>query len=227
MMGAYSRTTNSGSTTRERPTLDSTSSVCAQAKMEVDMRKLIAGMKISVDGKIEGPKGYADWVEEWADGYGLMTQVDACLLGAKMYSVYEQKWTRVQNESDKPSPITGGLPTPAEIEWGRFAAETTHYVLSNTMTSALWPKTRFVGGLDDIAAIKQQPGKDIYLMGGARTTASLIDAGLVDELRLIVYPLIAGEGKALFATTERRRGLELRKVQQLQDGRISLIYGIG
>ena len=61
-------------------------------------------------------------------------------------------------------------------------------------------------------------------MGGARITASLIDAGLVDELRLIVYPLIAGEGKALFTTAERR-GLELRKVEQLQGGRLSLIYG--
>jgi dihydrofolate reductase len=49
----------------------------------------------------------------------------------------------------------------------------------------------------------------------------------VDELRLIVYPMIAGEGKSLFATTGRRRGLELRKVQQLQDGRVSLIYGTG
>jgi riboflavin biosynthesis pyrimidine reductase len=64
-------------------------------------------------------------------------------------------------------------------------------------------------------------------LGGARTTASLIEAGLVDEIRLIVYPLIAGEGKALFATTERRHGLELRKVQRLPDGRVSLIYGIG
>lgn len=49
------------------------------------MRKLIAAMKISVDGKIEGPEGYADWVEAWSDDYGLMQQVDACLLGAKMY----------------------------------------------------------------------------------------------------------------------------------------------
>jgi dihydrofolate reductase len=99
-------------------------------------------------------------------------------------------------------------------------------VLSNTLTSALWPKTRFVRELDEISALKQQPGKDIYLMGGARITASLIDAGLVDELRLIVYPLIAGEGKALFTTTKLRRELELRKVQQLQSGRLSLIYGI-
>jgi dihydrofolate reductase len=50
---------------------------------------------------------------------------------------------------------------------------------------------------------------------------------LVDELRLIVYPLVAGEGKALFAKTEHRHGLELRKVQSLQDGRLCLIYGIG
>jgi hypothetical protein len=48
----------------------------------------------------------------------------------------------------------------------------------------------------------------------------------VDELRLIVYPLIAGKGKALF-TMEGRRGLELRKVQQLADGCVSLVYGIG
>jgi riboflavin biosynthesis pyrimidine reductase len=77
--------------------------------------------------------------------------------------------------------------------------------------------------------IRCRPGPvaSVLVVGGARTTASLIDAGLVDELGLIVYPLIAGEGKALFATTERRRGLDLRKVQQLPDGRVSLIYGIG
>jgi dihydrofolate reductase len=100
-------------------------------------------------------------------------------------------------------------------------------VLSRTLTSARWPNTSFVRGLDEIAALKQQRSKDIYLIGGARTTASLIDAGLVDELRLIVYPLIVGPGKALFATTERRRQLELRKVQQLPSGLLSLIYGIG
>jgi dihydrofolate reductase len=191
------------------------------------MRKLIAAMKMSVDGKIEGPEGYADWVEAWSEDYDLMPQIDACLLGAGMYPGYEQYWTAIQNEPDKPLAFTGKVPTPDEVKWGRFAAQTPHYVLSSTLTSALWPRTRFVRGLDEIRALKQQPGKDIYLMGGARITASLIDAGLVDELRLIVYPLIDGEGKALFATTKRRRGFELRKVQQLQGGRVSLIYGIG
>ncbi len=191
------------------------------------MRTLIAGMKVSVDAKVEGPEGFADWVEAWSEDYGLLPQIDACLLGGGMYPGYERRWTAIQNEPDKPLPMTGKLPMPAQVEWARFAAKTPHYVLSNTLTSALWPKTRFVRGIEEVAALKQQPGKDIYLMGGARIAASLIDAGLVDELRLIVYPLIAGEGKALFATTERRRGLELRKVQQLPDGRVSMIYGIG
>jgi len=191
------------------------------------MRKLIAGMKISVDGKMEGPEGTADWVEAWSEDYGLMLQVDACLLGGGMYPGYEQYWTSIQEEPDKPVWITGSSPTPAELEWARFAAQTPHYVLSNTLTSALWPQTRFVRRLEEVAALKQQPGRDIYLVGGARTAASLIDAGLVDELRLILYPLLAGAGKALFATTTLRRGLQLRKLQQLPDGRVGLIYGTG
>ncbi|MDH6137806.1 dihydrofolate reductase [Kitasatospora sp. MAA4] len=189
------------------------------------MRKLIAGMKISLDGLCEGPEGYADWVEAWSDDYDLMSRVDACVLGAGMYRNYEPYWTSVQNEPDKPHWLGDGLPTPAEIDWARFAARTPHYVLSSTLTSALWPNTSFVCGADDVAALKRQPGKDIYLMGGARTTASLIDAGLVDELRLIVYPLIAGEGKPLFTAAERRHELELQKVQQLSRGRVGLTYG--
>ncbi|MER8485273.1 dihydrofolate reductase family protein [Mesorhizobium sp. M1322] len=191
------------------------------------MRKLITGMKISVDGKMEGPEGYADWVDAWSEEYGLTPQIDACLLGSVMYAGYERYWSAIQNEPDKPLPMTGKLPMPVELEWARFAEQTPHYVLSNTITSAAWPKTRFLRTFDDIAALKQQPGKDIYLMGGARMAASLIDAGLVDELRLIVYPLLVGEGKALFGASQKRRGLELRKVQQLTDGRVSLIYGIG
>jgi dihydrofolate reductase len=189
------------------------------------MRKLIAGMKISVDGKMEGPE-MADWVQAWSEDYGLMPQIDACLLGAGMYPGYERYWTGIRNEPHKSAWITGNPPTPAEVEWASFAARTPHYVLSNTLTSALWPHTRFIRKLQDVAALKEESGKDIYLMGGARTAASLIDAGLVDELRLLVYPLIAGRGKPLFAITEQRRGLELRKVEKLPDDRISLIYRI-
>lgn len=189
------------------------------------MRKLIAGMRISVDGKFGNPDGYADWVDAWPDDYGLTSQIDACVLGGHMYQGYEQYWTAIQNAPDQPLPMTGRLATSAEVEWARFAAKTTHYVLSNTLASALWPKTRVLRGVEEIAALKQQPGKDIYLMGGGQITSSLIDAGLVDELRLIVHPLIAGDGKPLFTMSERR-ALELRSVQPLPLGRLSLVYGI-
>jgi dihydrofolate reductase len=191
------------------------------------MRKLIAGMQSSLDGKIEGPEGYADWVDAWSDNYDVLPRVDAALLGAGMYPGYEQYWTAIQERPDEPIPVTGKMPTPGEVEYARFTAQAPHYVLSSTLRSASWSNTSFLRGLDEVAALKRQPGKDIYLVGGAQVLASLIDAGLVDELRLTVHPLIAGDGKSLFATTEGRRVLELREVQQPQDGLVSLIYGIG
>jgi dihydrofolate reductase len=197
---------------------------------EPGIRKLIAGMKVSLDGKMEGPEGMADWVSAWSDDYGLTgptPRIDACLLGGGMYPGYEGYWSAIRSEPGKPHWITGEPPTPAEIEWARFAERTPHYVLSSTLTAARWPNTRFLRGLDEIAALKRQPGKDIYLLGGAKTTASLIDAGLVDELRLIVYPLIVGPGKPLFAAAQRRRALELRSVEPLQGGLLRLTYGIG
>jgi dihydrofolate reductase len=186
------------------------------------------GMKVSMDEKVLDSGGTADWVNAWSEDYGLTAQINACVLGAGMYPEYEQYWTSIENEPDKPAWITGNAPTPAEIEWADFAWRTPHYVISSTVTSALWPNTTFLRGLDEIAAFKQQPGNDIDLsLGGARTTGSIIDARLFEKLRLILYPPLAGEGKALFAMTEHRRGLELRKVQQLSDGRVSLIRAIG
>jgi dihydrofolate reductase len=191
------------------------------------MRKLITGMKVSVDGKIEGPDGYADWVAAWSEDYGLTQQIDACIVGGGMYQGYERYWTAIQNAPDQPLPMTGKLPTPEEVKWGRFATQTPHYVLSKTLAQASWSKTSFLRSIEDVAALKKQAGKDVYLMGGARVAAALIDAGLMDELRLIVYPLIAGPGKALFATIARRHSLQLRKAYELGGGRVGLVYRIG
>jgi len=190
------------------------------------MRKLIAAMKVSLDGKIERTDGPADWVCSWSDDYGLTPEIDACILGGGMYPLYEKYWTAIQTEPEKPAWITGTPPTQAELDWAAFAKRTPHYVLSNTIKSGAWPNTRFMRSLDEIAALKQQPGKSIYLVGGAKTTASLIDADLVDELRMIVYPLIACQGKPLFSAIERQIGLELKSVQQLSEGRVSLMYAV-
>jgi len=190
------------------------------------MRKLIAAMKITLDGKMDGPQG-PDWVVAWSEDYGLTSQIDACVLGGGMYPGYEYYWTSIQNEPEKPVLVNAGAPTPGEREWAQFIKQTPHYVLSNTLASATWATTTFLRDPEEIAALKRQSGKDIYLIGGARTAASLFDAGLVDELRLLVYPLIAGEGKALFAASERRRKLQLREAQPLPDGRLSLIYALG
>jgi len=190
------------------------------------LRKLIAAMKVSLDGKSEGPDGYADWVEAWSEDYGLTDRIDACLLGGRMYPGYEQYWTAIRDAPDQPLPMTGKLPLPAELSWSQFAGRTPHYVLSKTLASAAWAQTTLLRDVDQVATLKSQRGKDIYLMGGTQLANSLIDAGLVDELHLIIYPLLAGPGKPLFERQYRRSGLALLSVRPLNAGKVSLAYAI-
>lgn len=190
------------------------------------MRKLIAAMKLSVDGKSEGPEGFADSVEAWSEDYGLTDRIDACVLGARMYAGYEQYWTAIGNSPNAPLPMTGRMATNAELEWSAFARRTPHYVLSNSLATAQWPNTTILRSTAQVSALKRQPGKDIYLMGGAKLTASLIDAGLVDEFHLISYPLLAGPGKALFGHLEHRHQLQLLGTRDLGGGRFRVSYAI-
>lgn len=189
------------------------------------MRKLIAAFKSSVDLRIEGAEGFADWVQGWSDDYGLMPRIDACLLGGAMYRGYEPYWTAIQTHTPgEPLPMTGRLPTAAEIEWADFAARTPHYVVSGSLDAVEWPQTRHLRSLEEVAALKQTQGKDIYLMGGAMLASSLMDAGLIDELRLLVYPLIAGTGKSLFARNVDRIKLDLVEAKPMDEGIVSLVY---
>lgn len=190
------------------------------------MRKLISGMKISLDGRMEGPDGYADWVTAWSEDYGLTPHIDACLLGGGMYPGYEQYWTAMQNAPNEPLPMTGELPTDDEVEWAKLIPGMPHYVLSSTLNSALWPNTRFLRSTDEVAQLKQGPGKDIYLVGGAQVTSTLINAGLVDEVRLIVHPLIAGGGKRLFDDVENRQTLRLIEAESAKDDLVHLKYAL-
>ncbi len=83
------------------------------------MRKLIAGMKISLDGKTADANGYADWVGAWSEDYGLTPQIDACILGAGMYPGYEAYWTAIREAPDKALSMTGKA---AHARGGRLGA---------------------------------------------------------------------------------------------------------
>ena len=122
--------------------------------------------------------------------------------------------------------MTGAVPTAAELLWSEQIPALPHYVLSGSLTDAAWPNTRFLRGLDDAAALKTQPGKDIYLMGGGLTVRTFIEAGLLDELRLIVYPVIAGGPHALFGSQDMRRLTELVSVRDLPGGLVASTYRI-
>lgn len=191
------------------------------------MRKIIAAMKVSLDGRTEGPEGYAGWVEAWSEDYGLTDQIDACLLGGGMYPGYEQYWSAIQSAPDTPAWVTGEPPTAGEREWADVITRTPHYVLSRTLGEAGWPNTTFLRDVADVAALKKEPGKDIYLMGGAHVLGVLLDADLVDELRLITYPVVVGEGTPLFTSPTRPRALRLRSAVQLADGKVAMNYATG
>jgi dihydrofolate reductase len=190
------------------------------------MRKMIAAMQMSVDSKIEGPEGYADWVSSWSDTFGLLGKIDACVLGANMYPGYEQYWDAIERNPREPLELTGKLPTPEEVEYAHFATSTPHHVLSHKLSSAAWPKTSFVRDASELRSLKEQPGKDIYVVGGAATISSVFDLGLIDELLLTLHPLVAGPGKPLFELIERRHALELIDTHPLSEGRVSLSYRV-
>lgn len=190
------------------------------------MRQLIAAMKLSVDGRSEGPEGYADWVEAWSDDYGLMDRIDACLIGGGMYPGYEQYWSAIRDAPGSPLPMTGRLPDPKELVWSEFARRTPHYVLSSTLQRAAWPHTRLLRSVDEVRALKAQRGKDIYLMGGATLVGSLADAGMVDEMHFVVSPLLVGPAKSPFDGLTGRRQLALLSARPLDAQRVHLAYRV-
>ena len=72
--------------------------------------------------------------------------------------------------------------------------------------------------------MKQQPGRDMVVLGGATLVSSLMNLGLIDELRLMVNPLVLGGGKALFKDVKERHTLKLKRVNSLKSGKVSLTY---
>lgn len=191
-------------------------------------RKMIAALQISLDGFTQGSdQGGAEWVESWADALALVPEVDAFVQGSQMYPGYGLYWESIQSDPTREAPFQGRLPNEREIRYAETAARTPHYVLSSTLESVPWPPTaRIVRQVDELRALKQQPGKNIYVVGGPTLVTSLLNEELLDELKLIVHPLLLGGGKALFAGVTERRSLHFVDAAPAESGRVVLTYRV-
>jgi dihydrofolate reductase len=190
------------------------------------MRRIIAAMQMSLDGFIEGPDGENDWVLTWEDQFGLIDQVDTFILGAGMYIGYEQYWSAVLRDPKAPLPFSDRPATPGEIAFAEFASKTPHIVLSTKLREVTWPVARIVRDIEAIRALKPSPGKDIHAVGGATLVSGLLNAGLVDELRVIINPVVLGGGKAMFKDMSGRLMLTPRGVNRLALGQTLLTYDV-
>jgi|SRR5829696_10212746 len=188
------------------------------------MRKIIAALQVSLDGLIEGPNGELDWVASWEDAFDLLTQVDTFVLGGGMYPGYEQYWGAVMSNPRDVLPFTGRPATEGEIEYARIAGRTPHIVLSTTLRDVAWKNTSIVRTVEAIRELKRQPGADIHAVGGAGLVKSLFDAGLIDEFRLVVQPVVLGAGKSLFSGVADRHALRLVNAETMPNGAVRLTY---
>jgi dihydrofolate reductase len=192
-------------------------------------RKIIAALEVSVDGFIEGPNGEMDWLatedeEAWRDIFEMLTHIDTCLLGRGAYPGYQQYWRAILANPEGVSPFTGKVFSKREIDYAHFADKTPHIVLSKTLDQVDWKNTQVVRDVEEIRRLKQRPGKDIYAIGGATLVSGLMNLGLIDEVRLLVNPLILGGGKALFKDVKDRHVLKLVQAKLFKSGRVSLTY---
>jgi dihydrofolate reductase len=190
-------------------------------------RSLISAMQVTLDGYILDPKGEVDWVDSWADGLALLPPVDTFVLGGGMFSQYEQFWAAILDDPIAASDMLGRDPYPREVTYARVAKETPHLVLSNTLTDPTWPTARIIHDIDEIRSLRQQPGKAVYVVGGPGLVTSLMNAGLLDELHLIVHPVATGGGTGVFGDLAERTSFELVSAEPMASGRVHLAYRHG
>jgi dihydrofolate reductase len=182
-------------------------------------------MQVTLDGY--SSEGDAEWVDSWADGLELLPPVDAFVLGGGMFPDYEKFWSAILDDPATAAEWLGRDVYPRETAYARLAAQTPHFVLSKTLSSPTWPTAQVVHDINDIARLKEQPGKAVYVVGGPRLLASLIDARLLDEIRLIVHPVMTGVGRSVVGRIGERRVLELVSAGSTSTGRVQLTYRFG
>ncbi len=178
------------------------------------MRKVTAIEMVSLDGVTESP-------EEWAFSYSNdeineanaagMAASDALLLGRVTYEQMSAYWP---NQSD-------GTPMVDYIN------SVSKFVVSTTLEEPLeWNNSTLIEGdvVEEIGALKQRLGKDITIIGSGALVRSLLRYGLLDELSLMVHPIVLGAGKRLFEDGSDAQALELAASRTFGTGVVSLTY---
>jgi dihydrofolate reductase len=185
------------------------------------MGRIIVTEYISIDGVIEAPGGdedyeHVNWVFEFERGEeGQKFKDDealdseALLLGRVTYDGFAPAWPTMEGEvADK----FNAMPK---------------YVISKTLVDPEWNNTTVLRGdvVEEASALKQEIEGDIVVHGSAQLARALLAAGLVDELRLMVYPLVLGSGQKLFDSDGKKTLMPLREATTVGDGITILTYG--
>jgi dihydrofolate reductase len=181
------------------------------------MRKTVTSLFISLDGVVEAQD---DWQFAYLDDdtFGALTtawdRVDAALMGRRSFEGFDE--VRVANPD---SPVIG------------FLNRVRRYLVSTTLTSVTWPGSTVLSGdmRDQVVRLKQQPGKDILVLGSPTLVRWMLGEGLLDELALIILPIIVGSGTRLFpgetaAGPLARLGFDLTSVKPLGSGALETTY---
>ena len=181
------------------------------------MRKVFLFMMVTLDGFFEGPGQDIDWhnVDEEFNEFALnqLNDVDTLLFGRVTYQGMASYWPTPFAKENDPI-IADKMNTIPKI------------VFSKTLDKAEWQNTRLVKEhvAEEIANLKQQPGKDLAIFGSSDLAVSFIQMGLLDELRIMVNPVVLGSGKPLLKGIHDKLNLKLLKTMPFRSGNVLLYY---
>lgn len=181
------------------------------------MRKLIFAINVTLDGCCDHTKMIVD--EELIDYHTRVIRgADLFVYGRKTYEIMVPYWPEVaKNRSE----------TRAEIEFAETFCSIDKIVFSRSLGGVAEKNTRIVRGnpREEILELKQRQGRNI-MVGGVDLASQLIELGLVDEFRIIVQPVLAGEGRRLLdgVSLPERRKLKLVESKALESGSVALCY---
>ena len=178
------------------------------------MRKLVASFFISLDGVVEAPDKwhFPYFNEEMGAAVGeAMGATDSLLLGRRTYDEWAAYWPHQD---------------PASDPFVSVMNDTPKFVASTTLTEVDWQSSTLLEGdlTDAVNELKAKPGKNIGMSGSATLVRSLLERGIVDELRLLVQPLVVGKGAKLFPDGSSPVSLELVDSKAFSTGVLDLTY---